>query len=409
MIHGIPQNYNLNDIYVRVVIALFVFVALVALLSLALYIFALFENRKNIKQFLAASKATLFSNPSAICGIIRQKISRISVRKLQNISIAILFLDLLGFNAYGLITRHFVFRDYGDFLKKEGVIETKIETSSIDSREPFPLPKIASFPPDGTFFGYEIYSVKKCAFPFVVLHTFLKQTSLESYKEDAIPECDHFYMTKYYYDYLVNVNLIKQLATSSVLYPIINFFPKENVIFCEDKYEVVKRINQSNMEDLGKYIFVEKTKKIKPILSKVNFFNPKNFLSYTQKDVADFKKYVSIKHLGEKGTARFTLKSFNVNKLDLNVNIPTNGYFFFGDGYSKYWKAFVDGKEAKIEKTNINFKSVFVTRGQHNILFVYDPALFRYSLYLYFLGNLIAVAILGIYLFKFRSADLRRR
>ena len=49
--------------------------------------------------------------------------------------------------------------------------------------------------------------------------------------------------------------------------------------------------------------------------------------------------------------------------------------------------------ESKIEKTNINFKSIYVPEGIHHVLFSYDPVLFRYSLYAYSLGLIFALVI----------------
>ena len=57
----------------------------------------------------------------------------------------------------------------------------------------------------------------------------------------------------------------------------------------------------------------------------------------------------------------------------------------------------MDNIQSEIYKTNINFKSVYVPKGAHNIEFVYDPVFFRYSLYAYFAGNLIALSILLLY------------
>ncbi|MBU1870366.1 MAG: YfhO family protein [Candidatus Omnitrophica bacterium] len=85
------------------------------------------------------------------------------------------------------------------------------------------------------------------------------------------------------------------------------------------------------------------------------------------------------------------------------VSVPEDGYLYFGDGYSKHWKAFVDHKSAKIEKTNINFKSVFVPKGNHEAVFIYDPRLFKLSVLLYLLGNLTFLIIL-----LFNIADRRR-
>ena len=70
----------------------------------------------------------------------------------------------------------------------------------------------------------------------------------------------------------------------------------------------------------------------------------------------------------------YDIIGFNPNRLSVNIEAAENGYFYFGDGYSKHWKVFLNSKEVKIYKTNVNFKSVYVPKGKHRVDFVYDPA-----------------------------------
>ena len=63
----------------------------------------------------------------------------------------------------------------------------------------------------------------------------------------------------------------------------------------------------------------------------------------------------------------------------MNVATTEDGYVFFGDGFHKLWTSFVDGEKQQIYKTNINFKSVFVPKGKHNVIFQFNPKLFKYA------------------------------
>ena len=43
----------------------------------------------------------------------------------------------------------------------------------------------------------------------------------------------------------------------------------------------------------------------------------------------------------------YDIIGFNPNRLSVNIEAAENGYFYFGDGYSKHWKVFLNSKEVK--------------------------------------------------------------
>jgi hypothetical protein len=333
--------------------------------------------------------------------IVPNVVLKAKVVVLRVMIIVLLFADLFFFNYTWLAGSRFISPDYNNFLKAENILQTKYEVPFVNSRSIFALPQKNVYPDDHTFFGYEIYNTQKIIFPLVLFPDVLKRNDASAYKKTTIPQWDHFYMTKHYYDYLVNVNFFRQLSMSGIVFPIVNFFPEGDTLYVENKYEAVKNINQLSIAELGKYIFIEQTSKANTLSSPINLFDSQNYLTVSQADIPYFKKYENVKYAGN-SNVQFNVKSYNVNQLDLQVDTPVAGYVFFGDGYSKHWKAFVDNKKAKIEKTNINFKSVFIPQGRHEVLFKYDPVLFRYALYLYFAGLLTFIFVLIIYVYPFR-------
>jgi len=333
------------------------------------------------------------------CFLISKKFQKIRISEIRRIAIIVLFFDLLLFDLFH--ATHFLVPDivsyeriidnqYYKLLKKENMLTTRHEDAFINYREPFSVPSAVSeyAPSFSTFWGHEVLSSKKIAFPNV-LKTYLS--------EDFVPYWDHFYMTKFYYDYIVNVSPTKQLVTSNVISPILNFFPDKNTIFLNNKYEIIKKINQMNLKQLDNYIFIEKHKDVKLTSASVSdFFYSKKHLKFNEKELLDFKKSLENKYVDNKNI-NYTIDYYNPNRLLLTIEAPVSGYFYFGDGYSKNWRAYVDNMRSEIYKTNINFKSVYVPKGRHKIDFVYDPVLFRYSLYAYLIGNLMALSIIAIY------------
>ncbi len=341
------------------------------------YIYNLFYT--NIFMLLSALIAGLFF----LFILIKKKgrfIKNRNYNLLQNIAIIILMFDLLNF-CLSYISN--VSNFFSNNLKSQKIYRSKLEENNfINFRDIISYDKNGMY--GNSFFGHEIYKNKKSAFPNVIGKLFV------SY---SIPSWDHFYMTKNYYDYVTHVKLEKQVITSGISYPIVRFFKKDKIVWAKDKYDVINKINKTSITDLSKIIFLEKNiNKHKTDPKGTDFFNPKYYLSFSEKEINNFKKNALEKNDNHKKLIK--IKDFNVNKLIVELNTPKDGYFYYGDGYSKYWKAYVDNKKVKIEKANINFKAVYVSKGKHNITFIFDPMIFRYSFYLWFLGNLLFLGVI---------------
>jgi hypothetical protein len=308
--------------------------------------------------------------------------------------------ELIVFDYVYMKNHRFGSRDYYRFLRNEHLLKTKSENPFLVSRDPFVVPASRVFPPNNTFFGYEIFEARKVMFPVTMLAQYLRTRYSLTSREYRVPSYDHFYMTKYYYDYISGIELDRQLATSGAIFPIINFVPESKAVPVSDKYEIVSRINASRVEDLGGFILIEKAPRTRTLaFEKSVFYEPVNCVAFTEEDAREYRKYSNMRYSGN-NSAVINVKDHSVNHLRVSVDASTPGYLFFGDGYSRHWKAFVDDRRASIEKTNINFKSVFVPAGKHEVFFRYDPLMFRYSLYMYFAGLSVVVAVLllfGVY------------
>lgn len=202
----------------------------------------------------------------------------------------------------------------------------------------------------------------------------------------------------------MNVKYYKQLVTSCIISPILIFFPQENVIIVDSKYDVVEYLNNSDLYDLRTSLFIERYNgKQQTSLVTSYLFTSDNYISYTHEELSDFDRDMHLQYPGNDDVS-LNITEYDVNHVSLNIKTPYDGYLYFGDGYSKHWKAYVDGKPATIKKTNINFKSVYVPEGTHRVAFVFDPTAFRYSLYAYSIGNIIFLA--GVFVRLLRSRKL---
>jgi hypothetical protein len=69
------------------------------------------------------------------------------------------------------------------------------------------------------------------------------------------------------------------------------------------------------------------------------------------------------------------------------------GILIFLDSYYPGWRVYIDGKEDIIFKANYLYRGVYLSKGEHNVKFLYKPITFKVGLYV----TLIAILILTIY------------
>lgn len=84
---------------------------------------------------------------------------------------------------------------------------------------------------------------------------------------------------------------------------------------------------------------------------------------------------------------------YQSGRVNVQINSPRKGFLVLTDADFPGWKAFIDGKEEKIQKANLVFKGVLVPAGEHLVSFVYDPISFslgvKMSLVSFFLISMV--------------------
>ena len=71
--------------------------------------------------------------------------------------------------------------------------------------------------------------------------------------------------------------------------------------------------------------------------------------------------------------ARWTVRHYDYNALDLEVETPARVVLYWADGFDPSWRAWIDGTEVVVHRANLAFKAVFVPPGLHAIRFEYRP------------------------------------
>ena len=75
------------------------------------------------------------------------------------------------------------------------------------------------------------------------------------------------------------------------------------------------------------------------------------------------------------GTA--TVISYKAQEVIIKTQSSGNGFLVLSDTYYPGWKAFIDGKETKIYATNGVVRGVFISPGNHEVIFEYSPGSFK--------------------------------
>lgn len=92
------------------------------------------------------------------------------------------------------------------------------------------------------------------------------------------------------------------------------------------------------------------------------------------------------------GTADIT--KYTPNEVVIKTASTTPKLLFLSDVYDPGWRAAVDGKEARIDRADYDFRAVAVPAGEHTIRMVYWPKSFVYGLWIAMLGaGLMAVMV----------------
>jgi len=87
----------------------------------------------------------------------------------------------------------------------------------------------------------------------------------------------------------------------------------------------------------------------------------------------------------------YEVQNYTFNSLKLLTQNMEKGFLYWADGYDKHWEAYVDGKQVPIYRANRNFKLIQLDAGTHEVVFSYNPRLFKAALMLFYLLFLVAL------------------
>ncbi len=93
------------------------------------------------------------------------------------------------------------------------------------------------------------------------------------------------------------------------------------------------------------------------------------------------------------------VKNFTPNSITIKTDFPAKKFLVFNDSYYPGWRAFINGRQTPLYRTNAAFKGIWVDRGRQNIEFIYGSPfhyLFNWAMTFLFLIYGFYICILFI-------------
>jgi len=87
------------------------------------------------------------------------------------------------------------------------------------------------------------------------------------------------------------------------------------------------------------------------------------------------------------------IADYQPERVVLEVSSRYDGILVMADSWFPGWKAAVDGRPTKILRGNLLLRAVAIPRGNHQVMFRYDPASFRLGVFMSIFAFLIAVSL----------------
>ncbi len=181
----------------------------------------------------------------------------------------------------------------------------------------------------------------------------------------------------------VNVTLWRMLNVKYVVIDQNVSFPGLTLASTDNKEFIFK-----NESALPRFYFVNNVTKAKgiEILNKIknNEFDPKQTAFVEE----------NINLLPGDSLATVKIVKYTDEKIVLQTKAEKNSFLFVGNTYLPGWKAYVSGKEVKVNKANYGFLGITVPKGENRVELVYAPNSFFVSKYLALTLSSLTIIIL---------------
>jgi uncharacterized membrane protein YfhO len=145
----------------------------------------------------------------------------------------------------------------------------------------------------------------------------------------------------------------------------------------QDNYEIAlvttDAVILENINYLERFYFVKEVKEVKKIEDTIDILNGKGDESFDPEITAIIDNKDFPQNYFNTDNNELKIIEYGSNSVELDVSTGDNSFLVFSDSYYPGWKAFIDGSDTKIYKTNGLIKGIYIPKGNHKIVFKYIP------------------------------------
>lgn len=128
-------------------------------------------------------------------------------------------------------------------------------------------------------------------------------------------------------------------------------------------------------------------------------FDPKIDLLTTvilEEKPSQFSSHGAFINLPKPIESSVSITSYEPQKIVIDAKTNAPQMLFLSDNYYPGWKAYVDNNETKIYRADYTFRSIYLPKGNHTVIFKYDPISFKIGLTI----SVLSVIVLLLFIIK---------
>ncbi len=276
--------------------------------------------------------------------------------------------------------------------------------------EPFRIYPVYDDKPDNWYMYHKIQNIRGySAAKIKIYQTFLESTTLDARNRYGIPAFLAKYLNVVQKDGQPSLQAvpIDQIATETLrsdnaimdmlnVKYLVSYYPVP-----DPRYKPVMNGQPSVFENTGvlpRAYFVDE---INVINNKDQFFNYLNSGQFNPAKEAILEEEPAYNIVPEQNN-RVEITAYDIHEISLKAEVLQPALLVLSEiYYPAGWKAFVDGQETKIYKTNYILRSILLEPGTHDINFVFKSNSFKLGLWITFSILFILLAIL-VYCWRFK-------
>lgn len=184
----------------------------------------------------------------------------------------------------------------------------------------------------------------------------------------------------------------------------LEIYPAEKYCNYEIKYSNDDVLVLENKNFIPRFYFVSEVESVEDLQEVKNILWEKDIIY--DSDKFDPKETALVQD------ADFSKRNFNTqyssvdlieyknHQVTLEINSEEDSFLVFSDNYYPEWKAFIDGVETKIYRTNGILKGIYIPKGMHKLEFNYTPKYFLPTIIVSLTSFTLVMAVIVLLLFK---------